>query len=142
MSIVVEPGSIFDVPNNANTFLAPVIAIPSSLQITAISQSNPMVITYSVNPNTASFSYIVGQLVKLTIPNSYGMQQANNIVRQIVSIGTGTVSLNIDSTNFDPFSAPSSGEQPASFSPYGSQNLQYSNATNSVAFQSLNNVGN
>jgi hypothetical protein len=131
------------VPNNANTYLPGVICIPSALQITAIAQTNPMLITYIVNPSVASFSYQQGQVVKLNVPKSYGMFQANGLMARIVSTSTSTISVNVDATRFDPFVIPSSGaEQPASFAPAGSQNLQYNNSTNTVPFQSLNNIGN
>lgn len=129
------------VPNDSNTYLPGTIFIPSTLLIEAITQSYPMVVTASV-PSTGSNNYVVDQLVRLFIPFSYGMQQANQLVGQIVDINGLDFSLDIDSRLFDPFSIPASGEQPASFSPSGSRNLQYNNTTNQVAFQPLNNQGN
>lgn len=124
-----------------NQFLPGVIQIPSTLLITAITQSFPMVITFTV-PSTGANTYVIGQLVRLTIPFPYGMQQANGLTGRIVQIGLTNMSLNIDSTNFDPFTIPLSGEQPASLAPAGSQNLEFSNLTDQVGFQSLNNIGN
>ncbi len=131
------------VPNDANTYLPGTIAIPSSLVITAITRALPMVVTASVNPVTASNSYIVGQLVRLTVPASYRMIQANGLVGEIIAINGLNFSLNIDSRQFDTFVVPSGNvEQPASLAPAGSRNLQYSNNTDVVGFQSLNNRGN
>ncbi len=102
-----------------------------------------MVVTAIVNQVTESNSYIVGQVVKLMIPRSYGMFQADNLQGQILAINGLDFSLDIDSRQFDVFSIPSGNtEQPASFSPSGSRNLQFNNSTNSVPFQSLNNRGN
>ncbi len=129
-------------PNNANQYLPGVIQIPSSLIITDISRSRPMVVSVSVDPITASNTYIVGQLVRLTVPYNYGMFQANNLTAQIIATGSSTLSLDVDSSLFDAFSIPPSGEQPASLAPAGSRNLQYGNTTGQVPFQSLNNVGN
>ncbi len=127
-------------PNNY--YLPGVIAIPSSLTITAITQAFPMVVSVSVNAVTESNTYISGQLVRLTIPFAYGMQQANGLVAQIINTGVGTLTLNIDSSGFDPFAIPASGEMPASLAPAGSRNLEYNNSTAQVPFQSLNNIGN
>lgn len=130
-------------PNNANQYLPGTIAIPSALLITAITQSYPMMVTATVPVETASNSYIVGQLVRLMVPKSYGMYQANQLTGQILEVNGLDFFLDIDSTLFDPFVIPpSTAETPASFSPAGSRNLQYSNSTNQVGFQSLNNRGN
>lgn len=129
-------------PNNTNQYLPGVIQIPSALIITAISQSRPMVVTFTVPPVTAANTYVVGQLVRLTVPRNYGMFQANNLTAQIIDTGTSTLTLDADSSIFDAFAIPPSGEQPASLAPAGSRNLQYGNTTGQVPFQSLNNVGN
>ena len=126
----------------ANSYLIGTIQIPSSLQLTAITKADPMIVTVSVNTNIASNSYIAGQLVKFFIPFGYGMQQANNLIGKILSVSGNDITIDIDSRGFDDFSVPASGEMPASISPAGSRNLQYSNDTGQVAFQSLNNTGN
>lgn len=128
-------------PNNANQYLPPVIQTPSALVITAITQSMPAVVTCVLNTDAAN-TYIPSQLVKLFIPPNYGMQQMANKTYKIIAVNGLNFSLAVDSTMFDPFVAPSSGEQPASISPSGSQNLQYNNGTNKLAFQGLNNNGN
>jgi hypothetical protein len=126
----------------ANQYLPGVIQIPSMLLITAITQSFPMVVSFSV-PSTGSNTYVVGQLVRLTVPQTWGMFQANGLVGRILAIDTSTMTLNIDSTLFDAFiDGSNSSETPASLAPAGSQNLQFSNSTNQVGFQSLNNIGN
>lgn len=128
---------------DANTYLPGTIQIPSSLIITGITNSYPMVVTASVNSTTASNSYIAGQLVKLFVPNPYRMIQANGLLGQILEINGLDFSLNIDSRLFDTFVTPSGNiEQPASLSPSGSRNLEYSNNTDFVGFQSLNNRNN
>lgn len=128
-------------PNN--TYLPGVIAIPSTLQITAITQSMPMTVTITFDPVTAVNTYIPGMKVKLAIPRSYNMWQANGLMGNILSITGSVFTLAIDSSHFDPFIVPAiTAEQPANLVPLGSQNLQYSNNTAQVAFQSLNNIGN
>jgi hypothetical protein len=128
----------------ANQYLPPVILIPSSLAITSITQSAPMVIGVEVqNATTEANTYIVGMAVRLMVPQSYGMYQANNLVGTITAINGSNFTLNLDSSLFDPFVVPSGNvEQPATIAPNGSRNLQYNNTTDLVPFQSLNNIGN
>lgn len=129
-------------PNNANTYLPPVLVIPGALLITAITRSYPMVVSIV---DSEVNTYIAGQNVLLTVPPSYGMTQANGLFGTILSISGTDFSLDLDSSGFDAFVVPGAGvtiERPASLSPYGSRNLQYNNGTNKVAFQNLNNVGN
>jgi hypothetical protein len=127
---------------SANTYLPGTIAIPSSLLIVVMTNAFPMVVTVSVQTAKASDTYIVGQLVRLTVPYNYGMFQADNLTAQIIAVNGLTLTLDIDSRGFDAFVIPPSGEQPASLAPAGSRNLQLDNTTTQVPFQSLNNVGN
>jgi hypothetical protein len=125
-----------------NQYLPGVIQIPSMLLITSMTQSYPLVIGFTV-PQASENTYIPGQLVRLTVPRTWGMYQANGLTGQILSIGSSTMAVDIDTTYFDAFiNASSSSETPASLAPSGSRNLQYSNSTNQVAFQSFNNIGN
>lgn len=128
-----------------NTYLPPVVTIPSSLGITAITRASPMVVTVSVdNPSSESNTYIVGMSVRLSVPITYKMYQADNLVGTIIAINGSDFSLNINSSQFDAFVAPSGNvPKPATLSPAGSRNLEYNN-TNAdiVPFQSLNNIGN
>ncbi len=131
-------------PNNANTYLAGVITIPSTLLITAITNSKPMVMTTTYDPVTAANTYIPGMVVKLVVPKSYGMFQANGLSGKIISVLGSVFTLAIDSTNFDAFVIPAStAEQPASIVPSGSNNTEYNNTTvYNLPFKSLNNIGN
>lgn len=130
------------VANNANVYLPGTIQIPSSLELVAATQTNPMEITVSVNAITASNTYREGQLIKLNIPFGYGMQQANGLTVKILEVSGNNFILDINSSQFDPFSIPATGTKPASIAPSGSNNLQMSNTTNQISFQSLNNRGN
>lgn len=128
---------------SVNQYLPGVIQIPSALTITAITQSFPMVITISVNPVTEANTYQSGQVVRLNIPRTYGMMQADGLQAQILGVNGSNISLAIDSTHFDPFAVPGPNqEQPATLAPSGSRNLQYNNTTTRVPFQSFNNRGN
>lgn len=130
----------------ANQYLPGVNTIPNSLVITAITKSMPMVVTTTlVNsaPNPRVNTYQAGMNVRLYVPRTYGMFQANGLVGTILSLVGNVFTLGLDSTQFDTFSVPiTSVESPASLSSFGSKNLEFSNSTDQVAFQSLNNQGN
>lgn len=128
----------------ANTYLPGVITTPSSLVVTAATRSYPMVITVSVENVAEVQNYSVGMAVRLFVPRSYGMLQANGLTGTITAISGSDFTLDIDSSLFDAFVTPSStAPQPASVSPAGSRNLTYTNNTSStVPFHSLNNIGN
>jgi len=101
-----------------------------------------MQITFTV-PSTGSNTYQPGMLIRLFVPRTYGMFQANGLTGTILSILDTVLTVDIDSSLFDIFAIPLvNNESPASFSGAGSRNLQYSNTTNQVAFQPLNNIGN
>jgi len=126
----------------ANQYLRGVIQIPSTLLITGITQDYPMVVTFTV-PSTGSNTYIENQLVRLTVPRTWGMYQANGLTGKILNVNSTTMALDIDSTYFDTFvDGSATSETPASLSPAGSRNLEFSNLTNRIPFQSLNNIGN
>jgi hypothetical protein len=119
-----------------NIYLPPSPVAPPFLLISNITNSFPMVITV-----TTSNNYVVGQLVHLSIPEDYGMIQADQMTGQILSIIGLNFSVNIDSTFFDPFIyPPSSTEKPATLSSGGSKNLYN---FQQVPFHSVNgSVGN
>lgn len=126
-----------------NIYLPGTIAIPSSLDIVSVTRSLQMVVTCVVNTVTESNTYIPGMLVRFTVPSSYGMYQLNGLTGKILSVIGLVFTINIDSTQFDPFVVPAiTAQQPASMAPAGSSNLQFSNDTAQVPFQSLNNQGN
>ncbi len=104
-----------------------------------------MVVTVAIgNTSTEVNTYIVGMAIRLVIPYTYGMFQANNLVGTILEINGNDFTLDIDSSLFDVFAVPGAiTEAPATISPAGSRNLQYNNNTSSsVPFQSYNNIGN
>ena len=109
-----------------------------SLLIASITRANPMVITATLSTGQVN-NYVIGQAINLFIPADYGMQQANGLQPQITAVNGLQFSVNVDSSNFDEFTAPTSNQQPASFSPAGSRNLYNSLQ---VPFHSEGNFGN
>jgi hypothetical protein len=130
----------------SNQYLPGVNTIPNSLVITAITQSLPMQVTTTlVNtaPNPRVNTYQPGMNVRLYVPQTYGMYQANNLVGTILGLSGNVFTLGLDSSQFDAFSVPAlQVDSPASLAPFGSRNLEYSNSTSDVPFQNLNNIGN
>jgi hypothetical protein len=121
---------------SANIFLPPSPVVPMFLVIASITNANPMVVTTST-PN----SWIAGQLAYFSIPFDYGMFQLNSMIGMLLSVDITNLILTfaIDSTKFDHFIIPSSGEQPATMSPAGSRNT-YNFVQ--LPFHSLGDFGN
>ena len=126
----------------ANQYLPGVIQIPSMLLVTGITQNYPATVTFTV-PDTGSNTYREGQLVRLTVPKTWGMFQANGVTARIMSVGATTMVIDLNTTYFDAFvDGSGTAQTPASLSPAGSRNLTLDNTTLDVPFQSLNNQGN
>lgn len=124
-----------------NIYLAPSPVVPGKLLITAITQTNPMVVTIT---NSIYNTYIVGMLTTLTVPPQYGMFQANELTGEIIRISGTNFTLNINASGFDAFAIPPVSypppSRPASLAPAGSRNIYN---TTVEPFRSLNgNVGN
>lgn len=126
---------------SVNTYLPPSPVVPGFLLISAITQTNPMVVTV-----VDSFynTYIVGQLVHLNVPQDYGMVEADQLTGEIISINNFDFTLNINAKNFSAFVVPNPSttpppSQPATLAPAGSRNI-YNNIV--VPFHSLGNQGN
>lgn len=126
---------------SVNTYLPPSPVVPGFLLISAITQKNPMVVTVV---DSIYNTYIVGQLVHLTVPQDYGMTEADQMTGEIVSIDDVDFTLNINATNFSAFVSPDPDaipppRQPATLAPAGSRN-NYNNLV--VPFHSIGNQGN
>ncbi len=130
-------------PNNSNTYLPGTIQIPSSIVITAITNAYPAVITVNVNSLTESNTYQLGQLVRLQVPITYKMFQADGQIVKVLSVVGNNLTVEMDSRKYDLFIVPSGNvEQPAMVAPCGSRNLTLDNTTLKVPFQSLENRNN
>jgi hypothetical protein len=80
--------------------------LPAFRFISAISQTNPMVITTTVDHLFGN-----GLIVRLTIPPQYGMTQADGLSGTVTVLSSNTCSLNIDATLFSAFVVPSGLQQ-------------------------------
>lgn len=70
--------------------------------ITSITRANPCVITTSVD-----HQYQNGLIVRVNITPAHGMFQINQQTGIVTKLTANTFSLNIDTTNYDPFVIPS-----------------------------------
>ena len=101
---------------------------PRFLYVTKITQASQAVVTVSTEHN-----YVVGELVTFNVPNSFGMSEISGLTGKIVAVGTYTMTLDIDSTNFTAFAFPASTAVPttqlfATLAPAG-QRTQYNSVT-------------
>lgn len=74
---------------------------PAMRLIASITQANPAVVT-----TTFAHGYVTGTIVRLDIPISCGMQQANQMTGAIVVTSPTTFAINIDTSSFDAFTIP------------------------------------
>lgn len=74
---------------------------PAMRVITAITNGFPAVVTTDIDHN-----YQTGLVVRLDIPEEYGMQQANKLFGTITRIDATSFSIPIDTTSFDAFIVP------------------------------------
>ena len=74
---------------------------PSMRIITAITKANPASVTTSFDHD-----YETGLIVRLYIPEYYGMPQINKKICSIIVTSSNTFTIDIDSTSFDAFVVP------------------------------------
>lgn len=109
---------------------------PRTMFVTAISKATNAEITFS-----EAHSYVLGQLVHFSVPQSFGMKEMDQLTGRVVSItGVNTptgsdvykLTVNIDTSTFTTFAFPASSGSPttalfATMSPAGQQVIR--NAT-------------
>ncbi len=113
------------------------LAQPAMRIITTITNGFPAVVTTSF-----AHQYLNGLIVRLYIPQYYGMQQANQLSGTITIIDEVTFSVTIDTTDFDPFVVPVlevqigdfwfSKKELANVVSYGELNAQTNGSTQNV----------
>jgi len=77
---------------------------PARRIISAITNANPAAIQTSFDHD-----YFTGDIVRLIIPEGFGMWQADKLVGTVTVTGGDTFTINIDTTSFDSFSDPDNG---------------------------------
>lgn len=74
---------------------------PAVRIITDISRSFPAIVTTSF-----AHGYGIGMIVRLRVPENFGMRQANNLQGKILAVTDTTFDIDIDTTYFDTFVIP------------------------------------
>lgn len=74
---------------------------PAMRLIDSISKSNPAIVTTNIDHD-----YVTGQIMRLNIPDDYGMRQINGFAGPITVLTADTFSMDIDTTTYDSFLAP------------------------------------
>lgn len=79
--------------------------VPRWRYITGITQAQNAVITFS-----AEHEYVVGEIISFRVSPPYGMKQLNQKQARVLAVSTFTVTVEIDTLNFDPFIYPVAGQ--------------------------------
>ena len=98
--------------------------------ISNITNANQAVVTTTFN-----HQYITGMIVRLNVPNGFGMTQVNQQYAPIVVTGNTTFTIDLNTTNYDIFTTPSSypqSYQSATVTPIGELNNLLTAATVNV----------
>src|ERR1700704_4063861 len=77
--------------------------VPNRNTIASITNANPGVVT-----TTTDHTYHNGLLVRLVIPLGLGMPEVNGNIYEITVLSNNSFSINVDTTNFEPFKSGSS----------------------------------
>lgn len=103
---------------------------PAMRVITHITNAFPALVTTSIN-----HQYNDGIIVRLIIPQGFGMLQANGLIGTITVVGDTSFLVSIDTTFFDVFTLPSTFPlmyNDAQVVPIGEENELLKNATRNV----------
>lgn len=80
---------------------------PAMRNILSITQGFPCLITTTFNGTTpGDHLYITGVILRLYIPDGFGMTQANYLTSAVTVTSPTTFTMDIDTTNFDAFVIP------------------------------------
>lgn len=96
---------------------------PQFYYVTKITQATNGVITTS-----QIHDYVVGQLLKMTIPSGFGMQELDQVTVEVIAVSDYTFTISANTSGFSAFAFPASSLSPdisfASVAPVG-QRTQY-----------------
>lgn len=121
-------------------FLYPDLYIPELCFITNISQAANAVITTNIN-----HAFVVGQEVSFILPSGWGMTEINGLKGTVLSVTSGSITVDIDSSGFTAFAYPTSATAAAGITfpqvfAIGDQNTGYSlNSSGNVPYLGITN---
>jgi hypothetical protein len=109
------------------------IYYPARRYITKITKAAQAVITLSV-----THGYTVGQKVRFIVPDVFGMIEMDGLLGEITAVNTtnNTITVNINSSGFNTFAFPASGDVPFTFAqvvPVGDNSLILDGATDNIS---------
>lgn len=123
-----NPIVTYPTPAYSNPPIEPQYYQPSVFIISAISLGVTTFVTTTINNN-----YVIGQNVRLLIPNKYGSRGLNEISGLVISLPAyNQVEVNINSIGIDPFIAN------PTFLPFESQTLPQIVAIGNICSGSIN----
>jgi hypothetical protein len=96
---------------------------PKRYVITAITQAANAVVTTSIDHD-----YNIGGIVRLYIPDGFGMHQADQKAVTIISVTSDTFTTDLDTRLFEAFSVPVTATQSAQSVPVGEANERLTSA--------------
>lgn len=103
---------------------------PAMRIISSITNAYPAVVTTSF-----AHQYATGMIVRLNIPEGFGMQQANQLYSPITVTGSTTFTMDIDTSSFDPYVISATypfSYQSGQVTPMAEVNSTLANATRNV----------
>lgn len=103
------------IPNTPNYYAQPFPVFQRAMRnILSITQDeNALVTTTYDGVNPGHHDYSTGLIIRLYVPDGFGMVQANELESPIVVINDTQFTISIDTTNFDAFVVPA--YQPGNF---------------------------
>jgi len=105
---------------------------------TKITQASQGVVTTS-----QAHDYVVGQLLKMSVPEAYGMSELDQLTVQVVAVGAYTFTISANTSGFSAFALPASTVSPniefATVGPVG-QRTQYDPLTDVQTGYNFTNV--
>lgn len=90
---------------------------PAMRIVTAITKANPASVTTSFDHD-----FITSTIVRMYVPNGFGMTQINDLTGTITVTGGTTFTIDIDTSYFDAFAVPVGNKQFALVVPIGENN--------------------
>jgi hypothetical protein len=100
---------------------------PQMMVVTAISRTNPAVIT-----TLAPSNYLNGAIIRVYVPKGFGMYQMNQQTGTVTVIDPLNFSINVDASSFDPFVVPNPRYQQSSVVNVGEVNTQLDSAIRNI----------
>lgn len=125
-------------PNTQNYYAVPFPAFQRAMRnVLSITQAFPCTVTTTFDGvNPGAHQYQTGLIVRLYVPNGFGMVQVNELEGPIAVINSTQFTIPIDTTGFDAFVIPTyhpgAFGTPAQVVPIGEINVLLTEATQNV----------